>query len=87
MTADLIDRVRTRLSDLPLDDAVELAARFGYGARGFVYLSAGILTLLAATDHIGSAVGSSGASRAIATARSASAAMVRSEMSEAETQA
>ncbi|MBJ7320686.1 MAG: DUF1206 domain-containing protein, partial [Brevundimonas sp.] len=29
-----------------------------YGARGFVYLSAGALTLLAATDRIGDAVGS-----------------------------
>jgi len=40
---------------------VEWAARAGYGARGFVYLSAGTLTLLAATDQIGNASGSSGA--------------------------
>lgn len=40
---------------------VEWAARVGYGARGFVYLSAGLLTLLAATDMIGDAVGTSGA--------------------------
>ena len=40
---------------------IEGAARIGYGARGFVYLSAGALTLLAATDRIGEAVGTSGA--------------------------
>ncbi len=40
---------------------VEWAARIGYGARGFVYLSAGALTLLAATDRIGAAVGTGGA--------------------------
>lgn len=40
---------------------VEWAARAGYGARGFVYLSAGALTLLAATDRIGEAVGTGGA--------------------------
>ena len=40
---------------------LEGAARIGYGARGFVYLSAGALTLLAATDRIGEAVGTSGA--------------------------
>jgi hypothetical protein len=40
---------------------VEWAARVGYGARGFVYLSAGLLTLLAATDRIGDAVGTGGA--------------------------
>lgn len=40
---------------------VEWAARVGYGARGFVYLSAGLLTLLAAMDMIGDAVGTGGA--------------------------
>lgn len=45
----------------PLATLVEWAARVGYGARGFVYLSAGALTLLAATDRIGEAVGTSGA--------------------------
>lgn len=40
---------------------VEWAARTGYAARGFVYLSAGVLTLLAATDHISDALGSSAA--------------------------
>lgn len=40
---------------------VEGAARVGYGARGFVYLSAGALTLLAAADRFDEAAGSSGA--------------------------
>ena len=45
----------------PLRDLVELAARVGYGARGFVYLSVGVLILLAAADLIGDAVGTRGA--------------------------
>ena len=45
----------------PLHALIEGAARVGYGARGFVYLSAGALTLLAATDRIGAAAGTSGA--------------------------
>jgi hypothetical protein len=45
----------------PLKDLIELAARLGYGARGFVYLSVGLLTLLAAADLIGDAVGTRGA--------------------------
>jgi succinate dehydrogenase hydrophobic anchor subunit len=45
----------------PLKDLLELAARVGYGARGFVYLSVGLLTLLAAADLIGDAVGTRGA--------------------------
>ena len=45
----------------PLATLIEWAARVGYGARGFVYLSAGALTLLAATDRIGDAAGTSGA--------------------------
>ena len=60
-TADLIQRARRRASDLPLSQIVEWMARVGYGARGFVYLSVGLLTLLAAMDQVGSAVGSSGA--------------------------
>lgn len=44
-----------------LSTLIEGAARLGYGARGFVYLSAGALTLLAATDRIGDAVGTGGA--------------------------
>lgn len=45
----------------PLKDLIELAARVGYGARGFVYLSVGLLTLLASVDLIGDAVGTRGA--------------------------
>ena len=45
----------------PLHDLIELAARIGYGARGFVYLSVGVLVLLAAVDLIGDAVGTKGA--------------------------
>lgn len=44
-----------------LTTLIEGAARVGYGARGFVYLSAGALTLLAAVDRIGDAVGAGGA--------------------------
>lgn len=40
-----------------LHNVLEAAARFGYGARGFVYLSAGLLTLLAGLDVLGGAVG------------------------------
>lgn len=42
----------------PLRDLLELAARIGYGARGFVYLSVGAIALLAALDRVGDAVGS-----------------------------
>lgn len=59
--ATLIANARKRLSRFPTSEAIEWSARIGYGARGFVYLSVGILTLLASTDQIGSAVGSSGA--------------------------
>lgn len=70
---DLIALVRTRLADLgergrhrssllrrvpPLHVLLEWAARVGYGSLGFVYLSAGVLSLLAATDRIGDAAGS-----------------------------
>lgn len=59
--AEAFKRATARLPDFPVADAVEWAARLGYGARGFVYLSVGMLTLLASLDQIGSAVGSSGA--------------------------
>lgn len=63
--ADLGDRGRKHSSLLrripPLHDLLELAARIGYGARGFVYLSAGALILLAAVDLVGDAVGTKGA--------------------------
>lgn len=41
-----------------LNRLIEWAARVGYGALGFVYLSAGVLTFLAATDRIRDAAGS-----------------------------
>jgi hypothetical protein len=44
-----------------LSTLIEWAARFGYGARGFVYLSVGVLIVLAATDRVGEAVGTKGA--------------------------
>lgn len=63
--ADLGDRARKRSTLVrrvpPLHDLLELAARFGYGARGFVYLSVGAIALLAAMDRVGDAVGSRGA--------------------------
>lgn len=63
--ADQGDRARKRSSLLrrvpPLHDLLELAARFGYGARGFVYLSVGTIALLSAMDRVGDAVGSRGA--------------------------
>lgn len=44
----------------PLHDLLEAAARIGYGTRGSVYLSVGILILLAAVDLVGDAVGIKG---------------------------
>lgn len=62
--ADLGDRGRRRSSLLrrvpPLHDLLEGAARIGYGARGFVYLSAGMLILLSAVGVVGDAVGIKG---------------------------
>lgn len=73
---NLLVLVRARLADLgeggrrhssllrrvpPLRDLLELAARVGYGARGFVYLSVGVLILLAAVGLVGDAVGTKGA--------------------------
>lgn len=40
---------------------IEWAARVGFGARGFVYLSVGVLTLLGVFDVAGEAVGTGGA--------------------------
>ena len=61
--AALGDRGRKRSALLrrvpPLPLLLELAARIGYGARGFVYLSAGILILLAALG-VGDTVGVKG---------------------------
>ncbi|MCC4294387.1 MAG: DUF1206 domain-containing protein [Pseudomonadota bacterium] len=55
------DRLAAARRTPPLHVLIEQAARIGYGARGFVYLSAGALTLLAALDRIGDAVGTGGA--------------------------
>ncbi|MBB5747310.1 DUF1206 domain-containing protein [Brevundimonas variabilis] len=49
-----------------VDKVVQLVARFGYGARGFVYLSIGLLTLMAALDMVDSSVGTGGAVGALA---------------------
>lgn len=45
----------------PLATLIVVAARIGFGARGFVYLSVGLLTLSAAVIHRGDAVGTRGA--------------------------
>jgi len=62
--ANLGEQGRRRSSLLrrvpPLHDLLELAARIGYGARGFVYLSVGVLILLAAVGVVGDAVGIKG---------------------------
>ena len=62
--ANLGDRGRKHSALLrrvpPLHDLLELAARIGYGARGFVYLSAGVLILAAAVGLVGDAVGVKG---------------------------
>lgn len=72
----LLASLRARLADLgelgrkrsallrrvpPLHELLEWAARVGYGARGFVYLSVGVIALLSAVDRVGDAVGSRGA--------------------------
>jgi len=41
--------------------AIELLARFGYGARGLVYLMVGFLAILAALGGSGQVTGSKGA--------------------------
>lgn len=63
--ADLGERGRQHIPLLqrvpPLHDLLEMAARIGYGARGFVYVSIGVIALLSAIDRVGDAVGSRGA--------------------------
>lgn len=56
-------RKRSRLlaKTPPLARLIMITARVGYGARGFVYLSVGLLTLSAALIHRGDAVGTRGA--------------------------
>jgi hypothetical protein len=51
-----------------LDNIILAAARAGYAARGFVYVSIGVLAVLAALDRGGSARGSLGAMEPLAQA-------------------
>lgn len=68
--AALGDRGRERLPLLrrvpPLQDLLELTARVGYGAQGFVYISMGAMALLAATDLTGSSVSTLGVFQIVA---------------------
>lgn len=68
--AELGERGRSRFSLLrrvpPLHELLEWVARIGYGARGFVYLSAGTIILLSAVDLVGDAVGIKGSLERIA---------------------
>jgi len=43
------------------ETAIQWVARFGYGARGFVYLSVGLVVVMAALDLVAGSVGTSGA--------------------------
>jgi hypothetical protein len=52
------------LGDAPLGALTQLACRFGYAARGFVYLSIGVISVLAAVELVPEAEGSMGALRA-----------------------
>lgn len=60
-TSAPIQRLRRRFPRAPLRAAVEAAARFGYAARGAVYLSIGVVALLAALDLAPRAEGAIGA--------------------------
>lgn len=62
--ARLIDRVRhpgRRRKAKAVRNGVEIAARTGYGARGFVYLSAGLIILMSTTGLADNALGTRGA--------------------------
>jgi hypothetical protein len=48
------------------DDLIRFTARFGYAARGIVYLATGLIALLAAVELRGAAVGTEGALAAAA---------------------
>ncbi|WP_286692534.1 MULTISPECIES: DUF1206 domain-containing protein [unclassified Brevundimonas] len=66
-TEKLITRVRRlwrRRSDL--STVFEALARFGYGARGFVYLSIGVILMLTAHDLTSQTAGSTGVVEALA---------------------
>jgi hypothetical protein len=52
------------LGEAPLGALAQLACRFGYAARGFVYLSIGVVAVLAAVELAPEAEGSMGALRA-----------------------
>ncbi len=55
-------KTRHLIRRLPsVDSLLEAAARVGYGARGFVYLSVGLIALMAAMDWMSDAVGTRGA--------------------------
>ncbi len=61
MTAHVLDRLGADLRRAPLATAAELACRAGYVARGLVYLSIGVIAILAAADLTPRAQGSLGA--------------------------
>lgn len=52
------------LGDAPLGALTQLACRFGYAARGFVYLSIGAIAVMAALEWVPDAEGSVGAMEA-----------------------
>lgn len=56
-----MDRLLRRFEHAPVRGAVEAAARLGYAARGAVYLSIGVMALLAALDLTPRAAGAVGA--------------------------
>lgn len=56
-----LPRPRQRSRRQAMRRGIEMAARIGYGARGFVYLSAGLIILLSSADLVEGAVGTRGA--------------------------
>src|SRR5258705_12547379 len=57
----IIDRLRRRFAKAPWGTAAELAARLGYVARGSVYISIGLIALLAVAGLTPRAQGALGA--------------------------